>query len=434
MVFQDLIIKKRDGRELDLGEIEYLVQGISDHSIPDYQVSAWAMAVFFQGMNRREIRDLSLAMARSGDMIDLSSIPGIKVDKHSTGGVGDKTTLVVVPLVAAAGIPVAKMSGRGLGHTGGTIDKFEAIPGFQVEKAGPAFIDQVKRIKAAVIAQSGNLVPADKRLYALRDVTGTVESIPLIASSIMSKKIASGAQAILLDVKVGQGAFMKDLDRARELARTMVEIGQGVGREVAAVISDMSQPLGCTVGNTLEVKEAIDTLRGHGPGDLEELCVYLAARMLRLGRRFEELAEAERWVREALKNGQGLTKLMEMVEAQGGEIDLGDENYGLPRAQIQHLCLASRSGFICELNAMQVGLTAMHLGAGRECLDDRIDHRVGVELCKKVGQPVKEGETLAIIHAQNRELIPEAIAHLQQAFHFSEEEPQAPALILDCIE
>lgn len=434
MNFQDIIIKKRDGLEMTPEEIQYLVQGISDHSMPDYQVSAWAMAVFFQGMNLRETRDLALDMAKSGDMVDLSGIPGIKVDKHSTGGVGDKTTLVVIPLVAAAGVPVAKMSGRGLGHTGGTIDKFESIPGYQVEKSRPAFIEQVKRIKAAVIAQSGNLVPADKRLYGLRDVTGTVESIPLIASSIMSKKIASGAQAILLDVKVGQGAFMKDLDQARKLARIMVDIGQGVGREVAAVISSMDQPLGRTVGNALEVREAVDTLRGQGPPDLEELCVYLAARMLLLGRRFSHPAEAESWVREAIKNGLGLAKLVEMVEAQGGSLDINNENYGLPRAAIQHNCPAPRSGFVSGLNAMQVGLTAMHLGAGRERLEDRIDHRVGIELGKKVGEQVREGETLAVIHAQNPGLITDAVINLQQAFCISEQEIKAPGLILDHIE
>lgn len=430
---QELIIKKRNGCELNQSEIEWMVRGISDHSLPDYQIAAWAMAVYFQGMSERETRDLTIAMAFSGEVVDLSEIPGIKVDKHSTGGVGDKTTLIIIPLVAAAGVPVAKMSGRGLGHTGGTIDKLESIPGFQVEQERTSFIKQVKEIKAAVIAQSGNLVPADKRLYAIRDVTGTVESIPLIASSVMSKKIASGAEGILLDVKVGQGAFMKDLEQAVHLARTMVNIGIGAGRRVVAVLSDMNQPLGRAVGNALEVKEAILTLMGQGPNDLEEACVSLAAHMLILGGRFNELEQAENWVREALRKGWGLSKFKEIVDSQSGCIDLSQPGYGLPAAPVQYAWRSNRSGYVAAWDALQIGITAAHLGAGRERLGDPIDPAVGIELCKKVGDWVQANEVLAFIHARREEDVEPACRSLEEALQIDSTAPEPRPLIIETI-
>lgn len=431
MNMQELIIKKRNGLELSRGEIEWLVEGISDHSLPDYQIAAWAMAVYFQGLSERETMDLTMAMAFSGDVVDLSEIPGIKVDKHSTGGVGDKTTLIILPLVAAAGVPVAKMSGRGLGHTGGTIDKLESIPGFKVEQDRSAFIEQVKEVKAAVIAQSGNLVPADKRLYAIRDVTGTVESISLIASSVMSKKIAAGAEGILLDVKVGQGAFMKDLEQAVQLARTMVKIGAGAGRRVVAVISDMNQPLGQAVGNALEVKEAIRTLMGQGPADLEEACICLAAHMLVLGGRFTGLNEAENWVKEALREGWGLSKLKEIVASQGGCLDFSQPGYGLPQAPVQYAWNSKRNGFIGAWDALQIGITAARLGAGRERLGDPIDPAVGIELCKKVGDPVQENETLAIIHARREKDLEQACCSLEEALRIDDSAPAPRPLIIE---
>lgn len=433
MNMQELIIKKRNGSELNQVEIDWLVRGISDHSLPDYQIAAWAMAVYFQGMSEQETRDLTLAMAFSGDVVDLSEIPGIKVDKHSTGGVGDKTTLIILPLVAAAGVPVAKMSGRGLGHTGGTIDKLESIPGFKVELDRSSFIKQVKEVKAAVIAQSGNLVPADKRLYAIRDVTGTVESIPLIASSVMSKKIAAGAEGILLDVKVGQGAFMKDLEQAVQLAGTMVKIGAGAGRRVVAVLSDMNQPLGQAVGNALEVKEAIQTLMGRGPADLEEACLYLAAHMLVLGGRFTEFNEAQNWVNKALREGWGILKLKEIVASQGGRLDFSKPGYGLPQAPVQYAWRSNHNGFIGAWDALQVGITAAHLGAGRERLDEPIDPAVGIEICKKVGEAVQKDEILAIIHARREDDLEPACRSLEEALRIVDSAPTPRPLIIETV-
>jgi len=403
--FQELIIKKRDGYAHSKEEIEYLVKHISDGSMPDYQLAAWAMAVFFQGMNEEETRDLTLAMAYSGDVVDLSDIDGIKVDKHSTGGVGDKTTLIVVPIVAAAGVPVAKMSGRGLGHTGGTIDKFESIPGFKVQLTHQEFINQVNEVGAAVVAQSGNLVPADKRLYSLRDLTGTIDSIPLIASSVMSKKIAAGAGAIVLDVKVGRGAFMRNQVEAQKLAQAMVEIGRRVGREVVALLSAMDQPLGRMVGNALEVREAIDTLQGNGPVDLTELSITLAANMIVLGGKAADLSEAVELARQLIKSGQALAKFKQLVAAQGGVLDYQADNYGMKAAQIEYPVQAKRPGLIVSLDALEVGRSAMLLGAGREQLGDTIDHAVGIELCLKRGDRVEIGQTLALIHANNEKRI-----------------------------
>lgn len=433
MNVQELIIKKRDGQVMSQEEIEFLVNGISDGSIPDYQIAAWAMAVYFQGMNERETRDLSLAMAYSGEVVDLSAVEGITVDKHSTGGVGDKTTLVVIPLVAAAGVPVAKMSGRGLGHTGGTVDKFESIPGFRVELSHKQFMEQVNRVKAAVVSQSGNLVPADKKLYAIRDVTGTVESIALIASSIMSKKIASGAQSIVLDVKVGNGAFMKEQAEASRLARAMVKIGQGAERQVVAVVSNMDQPLGQMVGNSLEVREAIDTLRGEGSADLEEISVILAAQMLVLGGKCADLVSASAEVRKILSSGRGLDKFKEMVAAQGGLLDYTRPAYGLPEARFKAEVRADRGGFVAELNAREVGRAAMLLGAGRERLGDAIDYAAGVQLSRKCGDYVKSGDIIAILYSNDEAKIETARQRLLNAYKFSSQPTSQLPLLVDII-
>ncbi len=428
-----IIEKKRDGKDLSRDEIEFLVRGIADGTIPDYQISAWAMAVYFRGMNPRETRDLALAMAYSGEVIELSAVEGVKVDKHSTGGVGDKTTLVVIPLVAATGVPVAKMSGRGLGHTGGTIDKFESIDGFKVEMAYPAFLQQVSQIKAAVVSQSGNLVPADKRLYAIRDVTATIDSIPLIASSVMSKKIASGAEGIVLDVKVGSGAFMKSYEKASQLAKTMIDIGRGAGRKVAALLSNMDQPLGNAVGNALEVKEAIDTLQGQGPPDLEELSLELAAQMIVLGEKAASINDARDLARAALKSGLGLVSWKQMVETQGGELNYSLPSYGLPEAAIKERILADKRAFIENLDALKIGQAAMLLGAGRERLGDIIDYAVGIELLKKPGDLVEAGDTLAIIHANEPGRLEMARKILLDAYHFSDEAVEKKPLIIETI-
>lgn len=394
----DLIRKKREGRELTGEEIAFLVDGYSRGDIPDYQMSAWAMAVFYQGMSARETADLTMAMAHSGDMIDLSSIHGIKVDKHSTGGVGDKTTVVLAPLVAAAGVPVAKMSGRGLGHTGGTIDKLEAISGFSVELGKEDFFRQVNDIGLAVVGQSGNMTPADKKLYALRDVTATVDSIPLIASSVMSKKIAAGADAIVLDVKTGSGAFMKTLEDSIRLAKAMVDIGTQVGRRTVAVISDMDQPLGHAIGNAMEIREAVLTLRGEGPADLEEVCLILASHMLVLGGKAQTEEEANALLMEQLDSGKALEKLKELVSAQGGDTAQIDNPELLPRAELVVEVRAEAEGYIESIQAEEIGIAAMLLGAGRETKDSVIDLAAGVELRKKIGDVVKEGEALAILH------------------------------------
>lgn len=433
MNIQDIIIKTRDGLGLSDEEIKYLVRGISDDSIPDYQISAWAMAVFFRGMTAGEISQLALSMAHSGDVMDLSGIEGYKVDKHSTGGVGDKTTFVVIPLVAAAGLPVAKMSGRGLGHTGGTIDKLESIPGFQVELSNEAFIAQVNRIKAAVVSQSGNLVPADKKLYALRDVTGTVDSIPLIASSVMSKKLAAGANGIVLDVKVGSGAFMKDLDEARKLARTMVSIGSEAGRNVAALLSDMDQPLGKAVGNALEVAEALDCLHGRGPADLTELSLTLAAHMLYLSGEYQSLAAAYGRVQKLLSSGAALEKFYEMVETQGGVLLSPSEHYGLPLAPVEHFVRASQEGYVQSIDSMGVGRTAMTLGAGREKLGDIIHPEVGLILEKKRGDRVNIGDLMAVIHAQSEDDALAADKQLKACYQIGSEAPPASPLVFEVI-
>ncbi|PEP32595.1 pyrimidine-nucleoside phosphorylase [Bacillus wiedmannii] len=398
----DIIAKKRDGKELTTEEIKFFINGYTDGSIPDYQVSALAMAIFFKDMTDRERANLTMAMVESGETIDLSAIEGIKVDKHSTGGVGDTTTLVLGPLVAALDVPVAKMSGRGLGHTGGTIDKLEAVEGFHVEITKEQFIDIVNRDKVAVIGQTGNLTPADKKIYALRDVTGTVNSIPLIASSIMSKKIAAGADAIVLDVKTGAGAFMKTEEDAKELAHAMVRIGNNVGRQTMAVISDMSQPLGFAIGNALEVKEAIDTLKGEGPEDLTELVLVLGSQMVVLAKKANTLEEAREMLIEVMKNGKATEKFKEFLSNQGGDSSIVDNPEKMPQAKYVIDVPAKTSGVISNIVADEIGIAAMLLGAGRATKEDEIDLAVGLMLRKKVGDAVKEGEPFVTIYA-NRE-------------------------------
>lgn len=398
----DIISKKRDGKELTTAEIEFFIDGYTNGKIPDYQASSLAMAIFFQDMNDRERADLTMAMVNSGETIDLSAIQGVKVDKHSTGGVGDTTTLVLAPLVAALDIPVAKMSGRGLGHTGGTIDKLEAVKGFHVEISKEQFIDLVNRDKVAVIGQSGNLTPADKKLYALRDVTGTVNSIPLIASSIMSKKIAAGADAIVLDVKTGAGAFMKTDEDAIELAQAMVRIGNNVGRNTMAVISDMSQPLGHAIGNALEVQEAIDTLRGKGPADLTELVMVLGSQMVVLAKKANTLEEARKMLEEVIANGKALDKFRVFLKNQGGDETVVDHPERLPQAKYKIEVPAKTSGVVANIVADEIGVAAMLLGAGRATKEDEIDLAVGLMLRKKVGEKVNAGESLVTIYS-NRE-------------------------------
>ncbi|KYC71261.1 MULTISPECIES: pyrimidine-nucleoside phosphorylase [Heyndrickxia] len=400
----DIIEKKRNGKELATEEINFFVKGYTEGTIPDYQASALAMAIYFQDMSDREIADLTMAMVHSGETLDLSAIHGIKVDKHSTGGVGDTTTLVLAPLVAALGVPVAKMSGRGLGHTGGTIDKLESIQGFHVEITTDQFIDLVNREKVAIIGQTADLAPADKKLYALRDVTATVDSIPLIASSIMSKKIAAGADAIVLDVTTGAGAFMKNEEDAIRLAETMVRIGNHVGRKTMAVISDMSQPLGYAIGNALEVKEAIDTLKGEGPDDLTELVLALGSQMVVLAGKATTLEEARNMLKEAIASGAGLAKFKKFVANQGGDPSVIDHPEKLPQAKYAIDLPAITSGYVSQMVADQIGVAAMMLGAGRATKEDKIDFAVGIVLRKKVGDRVEAGEPLATIYA-NREAV-----------------------------
>ncbi|GEN33338.1 pyrimidine-nucleoside phosphorylase [Aneurinibacillus danicus] len=426
----DLIEKKRDGKELSKSEIDFIISGYTEGRIPDYQMSALAMAIFFQDMTREERTHLTMAMVESGDQIDLSAIEGIKVDKHSTGGVGDTTTLVLAPLVAALGIPVAKMSGRGLGHTGGTIDKLEAVPGFHVEIDNQKFNELVNTNKVAVVGQSGNLTPADKKLYALRDVTATVNSIPLIASSIMSKKIASGADAIVLDVKTGSGAFMKDLEHARELAQAMVDIGNNVGRKTMAVISDMSQPLGFAVGNALEVQEAIDTLRGKGPKDLEELCLTLGSHMVYLGGKADSPETARTQLEEAIRNGNALEKFKTFLSAQGGDPSVVDDPSKLPQAKYTFEVKAGEEGHVASIQADRIGTAAMLLGAGRATKESVIDLAVGVVLRKKIGDSVKKGEPLVTIYS-NREDVAEVKEMIEDAYRIVPEAVEGPPLIYD---
>lgn len=423
----DIIEKKRDGKSLSKEEIEFFIKGYTEGDIPDYQASSLAMAIFFQDMNEEERAALTMAMVNSGDVIDLSKVNGIKVDKHSTGGVGDTTTLVLAPLVAAVGVPVAKMSGRGLGHTGGTIDKLESIDGFHVEISEADFIKLVNEDQVAVIGQTGNLTPADKKLYALRDVTGTVNSIPLIASSIMSKKIAAGADAIVLDVKTGDGAFMKTLEDAEALAHAMVSIGNNVGRNTMAIISDMSQPLGRAIGNALELKEAIDTLNGQGPEDLTELVLTLGSQMVVLAERASTLEEARQLLNEAIENGSALDKFKTFLENQGGDASVVDSPELLPTAEYQIDYKAKSSGVVSELIANEIGVASMMLGAGRQTKEDDIDLSVGIVLNKKVGDNVNEGESLLTIHS-NRENVDDVIKKLDESIEIKAQ-AKTPTLI-----
>ncbi|MCC6188538.1 MAG: thymidine phosphorylase [Anaerolineales bacterium] len=417
----DVITKKRDGGELSQAEIEFFVRGLTSGEIPDYQIAAWAMAVFFQGMTDRETTDLTLAMARSGDVLDLSDTVAMAVDKHSTGGVGDKVTLVVEPLVAACGVPVGKMSGRGLSFSGGTIDKLESIPGFRTSLSTAEFKRQLREIGVVLTGQSANLAPADGKLYALRDVTGTVSSIPLIASSVMSKKIAGGAQAIVLDVKVGSGAFMPNLAEATRLARAMVAIARRAERRAVALISDMNQPLGHAVGNALEVREAIVALRGGGPDDLREHCLEVAAYLLLLARRARTVKAARVRVSAALDDGRAWEKFRQLVAAQGGEVRAIDEPDRLPTAHLIEEVAAPRGGYLAWVDAREIGMSAVDLGAGRAKKGDPIDHAVGLVIHHQVGDKVQRGQPLFTIHANDAGRLAAARERVLAAHQFSRE-------------
>ena len=430
----DIIAKKRDGGELSAAEIDFFIQGFVRDEVPDYQAAAWLMAVYLQGMSRQETIDLTMAMARSGQMLDLEEIAPLVVDKHSTGGVGDKTTIALAPLVASAGLPVGKMSGRGLGHTGGTLDKLESIPGFRADITTAEFLAQLRTAGVVVCGQTDDLAPADGKLYALRDVTATVSCLPLIASSIMSKKIASGAKAIVLDVKVGRGAFMKTKEEATALARLMVGIGQGVGRQVRAVLSDMNQPLGRAVGNALELKEALDTLHGHGPDEFLEHCLNVAGQMLILGGKAQDAEEARAILLDTLHSGRALAKFEEWIAAQGGDLAAVDDPSRLPQAAIVQDVPAPRTGYVASIDAMEVGLTAMLLGAGRAKKNNPIDHAVGVVLQAKIGDEVKRGEPLLTIHANDGHKLVQAREKLLAAYTWSEEPVQAPPLLYEIIQ
>lgn len=427
----DIIYKKRNGQELNESEINYFIQGYTNGDIPDYQAAALIMSIFFQGMSKIETAILTLAMAKSGETIDLSGIKGKKVDKHSTGGVGDKTTLVVGPMVAALGVPVAKMSGPGLGHTGGTLDKLKSIPGMKMEMTREEFIQSVNQIGIALVGQTGNLVPADKKIYALRDVIAAVDSRPLIASSIMSKKFASGADAIILDVKTGSGALMTSLEDSIELAQTMVAIGEELGRQTVAVISSMEQPLGWAIGNSLEVAEAIETLTGKGPKDLREISLILGAYMLLLAGKTDRLSEAKTLLRETLFNGMALDKLRQMVRNQGGFDAVIDNPALLISAKATYEVCAKESGFIEAINAKEIGVAAMMLGAGREKKEDEIDYQAGILLRKKVGDYTNRGETLAVLFSNDPNKINDlTINKVLSAFRLSALEPPELPVVL----
>lgn len=433
MRMYDLIIKKRNGGELSTEEINFFIDNYTKGNIPDYQVSALLMAIYFQKMNMRETSDLTMAMVHSGDILDLSRIEGMKVDKHSTGGVGDTTSLVLTPMVAALGIPVAKMSGRGLGHTGGTIDKLESFRGFSVEITEKQFVENVNKNKLAIMAQTADLAPADKKLYALRDVTGTVDNISLISSSIMSKKIAAGADGIVLDVKVGDGAFMKSFEDAKRLAEAMVNIGKNVGRETIAVISDMDQPLGFAIGNALEIKEAIDTLMGNGPSDLFELCLTLGSMMVLLAKKASTVEEARKLLLSTIEDGSAINKLKQFVIAQGGDGREVDNPELLPRANYIVEVKSDRAGYVAKINAQNLGLVAMELGAGRATKEDIIDLAVGVVLNKKRGDITALGDTIAYIHANDERLIQKAYKDILDNYDIKPQEVNDIPLIYDVI-
>lgn len=433
MRMYDIILKKRANLPLSDKEIRFVIDGYVKGEIPDYQVSALLMTIVFNGMNARELGTLTLAMAQSGNMVDLSNIDGITVDKHSTGGVGDKTTLIIAPLVAACGGKVAKMSGRGLGHTGGTIDKMESIPNLKVSLEQDAFIDQVNKIGLAVIGQSEGLAPADKKLYALRDVTGTVDSIPLIASSVMSKKLASGAQAILLDVKVGSGAFMKNIEDARELAKAMVDIGKENGRSVKAILTDMDRPLGHAIGNALEIREVINTLKGHGPEDLTHECIIMAAHMLVLSRMCDYETALNR-VQQVLDSGAALKRLRLMIEAQGGDSRVIDDDRVLTIGKFTYDVTSPQDGYITRMNTERCGIASVMLGAGRTVKDGPIDYSAGIVMHKKTGDAVSMGERIATLYASDESLLSNAAKTYLEAITFGETAPIMADTILDIVE
>lgn len=429
----DIILKKRANLPLSDKEIRFVIDGYVKGKIPDYQVSALLMTIVFNSMNARELGTLTLAMAQSGNMVDLSNIDGITVDKHSTGGVGDKTTLIIAPLVAACGGKVAKMSGRGLGHTGGTIDKMESIPNLKVSLEQDAFIDQVNKIGLAVIGQSEGLAPADKKLYALRDVTGTVDSIPLIASSVMSKKLASGAQAILLDVKVGSGAFMKNIEDARELAKAMVDIGKENGRSVKAILTDMDRPLGHAIGNALEIREVINTLKGHGPEDLTHECIIMAAHMLVLSRMCDYETALNR-VQQVLDSGAALERLRLMIEAQGGDSRVIDDDRVLTIGKFTYDVTSPQDGYITHMNTEQCGIASVMLGAGRTVKDGPIDYSAGIVMHKKTGDSVTVGESIATLYASDESLLNNAAQTYLEAITIGNTAPKVVDTILDIVE
>ena len=429
MRIYDIIRKKRDNHELTKAEIDFFVEKYSKDEIPDYQASALLMAIYLNKMNKEETVYLTDAMMKSGDVIDLSEIEGIKVDKHSTGGVGDKTTIALAPLVAACGAPVAKMSGRGLGHTGGTLDKLESIPGFSIEMEAKKFIDSVNKHKIAVCGQTATIAVADKKMYALRDVTATVDNISLIAASIMCKKLASGANAILLDVKTGDGAFMKTLDDSFELAKAMVDIGNGMGRETIGMITDMDEPLGFAIGNSLEVIEAIETLKGNGPKDFVNLCETLGAYMLVLAKTVKTFEEGVEKIKEAIASGSALEKLKVFIENQGGDSRVVDDYTLFPKASIVVPVKSPRSGYISKIEAEEVGVSAMILGAGRETKEDVLDLAAGIVLEKKVGEYVNEGEVLATMYLNKEDKLESAIERFVNAYTIVDKKVEPKKLV-----
>ncbi|MGD6815676.1 pyrimidine-nucleoside phosphorylase [Metabacillus sp. 84] len=428
----DIIQKKRDGKPLTKEEIEFAVNGYKNDRIPDYQMSSFLMSVYFKGMTKEEVSWLTDAMVHSGETVDLSGINGIKVDKHSTGGVGDKISLIVAPLVASVGVPVAKMSGRGLGHTGGTIDKLEAVEGFSVELTGNQFIENVNKHGISIIGQSGDLVPADKKIYALRDVTATVDSIPLIASSIMSKKIAMGADAIVLDVKTGSGAFMKTLETAKDLAGTMVDIGSHLNRNTVAVITDMNQPLGYEVGNANEIREVIEVLNGSGSDDLIEISMAIAVQMSMLGGIYQTEEKARKGLQEAIQSGKALEKFKEFITTQNGSAQQIESPDLLPQAKNHFEAKAKQSGYISDIEAEAIGVAALLLGAGRQTKEDQIDYAAGVSLKKKAGDEVKEGDVIAVLHT-NKDDCEQAMDTLHAAYSYSGDKPEKRPYVYEII-
>ena len=431
--FVDLIQKKKNGETLTKEEIDFMITDYVAGKIPDYQMSAMLMAIYFNGMENEELAAFTLAMRDSGDLVDLSPIEGIKVDKHSTGGVGDKTTLIVGPIVAACGVPVAKMSGRGLGFTGGTLDKLESISGFRIDLSAEEFFETVKKTGISVIGQTGNLAPADKLLYALRDVTATVDSIPLIAASVMSKKLAAGSDKIVLDVTTGSGAFMKNTRDAKKLAKHMVAIGNHAGKETVAILTGMEEPLGFAIGNNMEVKEAIEVLKGGGPEDVKEVSVALAGMMLSLGLENVSLSQGKRMAKKALSSGQAFEKFKEMVQAQGGDIRYVEHPEFFERDAFEGEVLAAEDGFLSGMDTEKIGVAAGLLGAGRETKDSVIDMSAGIYLEKKIGDTVKKGEPIAICYAGTKEKLNRGMAMFESSIRYSKEAPRIPKLIVDII-